>query len=125
MIWLAPMAGTSECSIYFDIRDIDVRQTGNGTEGMVRGIVGDGRSEFWGEISLGESRQVNILPFWEDEGKPASFDDAVDLFLLKTQLAESVAKVFSAIGRLTAGERLSYGGRQETVADPFAATVAA
>jgi|GEM_PF-2029290 len=105
MIWLSPMAGTHECSLYFDIRDIDIRRTGNGTEGMISGIVGDGCREFWGEVSLGEALQVNILPFWDGEEQPARFDEAVDLHLLKQQLAESVAKVFSEIGRLSAAQR--------------------
>jgi len=125
MIWLAPMAGTRECSVYFDIRDIDVHRTGNGTEGVVRGILGDGRNEFWGEVTLGESRQVEILPFWDEGEQSTPFDEAVDLMILKTQLADSVAKVFSAIGQLTTGERINPGGRQWSLALPFSATAAA
>ena len=106
MIWLAPMAGTQECSVYFDIRDIDVRRTGSATQGVVRGIVGDGCCECWGEVTLGESLRVDLLPYWDEEEKSGGFDEAVDLSLLKQQLAEAVAKVFSGIGRLTAGERL-------------------
>lgn len=109
MIWLSPMAGTRECSVYFDIRGIDLRRTGSATVGVVRGIVGDGCCEAWGEIVLGEALQVNILPFWDEDERQGDFDEAVDLPLLKQQLAEAVTKVFSGIGQLTAGERLVFG----------------
>ena len=110
MIWLSPMAGTEECSVYFDIRDIGVRRTGSTTEGVVSGIIGDGSCELWGEVTLGEKSQVNILPFWDEGEPPGSLDEAIDLASLKTQLAEAVARVFSGIGQLTAGERFSGGG---------------
>lgn len=90
MIWLSPMAGTAEGSIYFDIRDITVKRTGNGTVGTVCGLLGDGQRELWGEVSLGSSPQVHILPLWTDEGQIESFPASVDESLLKEQLLEVV-----------------------------------
>lgn len=109
MIWLAPIVGTLEGSVYFDIRDIDVRRTGSGTEGVVGGIVGDGCCEFWGEVSLGGSQQVNILPFCDEEECLLRFEESVDLYALKKQLAESVSKVFSRIGQPSTDDRLQQG----------------
>jgi len=114
MIWLSPMAGPEECSVYFDIRDIGMRRTGRNTEGLVSGIIGDGCSEFWGEVILGETPQVNILPFWEAGEPPGSFAEAIDLPALKAQLADAVAKIFSGIGQLTAGEQWSFGVANST-----------
>ena len=53
MIWLSPTSGTEECSIYFDIRDIDLQWRENVTSGVVRGLLGDGSRELWGEVFLG------------------------------------------------------------------------
>ncbi len=109
MIWLSATVGTQERSVYFDIRDIDVRRTGSFTEGIVRGVLGDGQREFWGEVSLGEAVQVSILPFWEEDEKPTCFDEGIDPQLLQEQLAESVVKVFHGIVQLTADGRLQHG----------------
>ncbi len=104
MIWLAPMSGTEEGSIYFDIRDIALQRTGNGTEGVVRGLLGDGRLELWGEVHLGSSPQVQVLPLWTDDGQVENFTVAVDEGLLKAQLLEAVQQVFATVGALSPTE---------------------
>jgi len=53
MIWLSPTSGIEECSIYFEIRDIDLKCRGDVTSGVVRGLLGDGSCELWGEVFLG------------------------------------------------------------------------
>ena len=100
MIWLSTLAGTQECSIYFDIRDIDLRRTGNATEGVIRGLLGDGRRELWGEVFLGDAPRVQILPEWNDGGEVEGFDAEIDESLLKQQLLATVQKVFSRVGTL-------------------------
>ncbi|HEY5673903.1 MAG TPA: hypothetical protein VIR78_09380 [Malonomonas sp.] len=104
MIWLSTLAGTQECSIYFEIRDIEVRRTGSGAQGVVRGLLGDGRRELWSEVFLGETPEVQILPEWSDAGEVEGFDAALDEALLKQQLLVSVQKIFSRIGRMASFE---------------------
>lgn len=98
MIWLSPMAGTEEGSVYFDIRDIALQQTDHGTDGLIRGLLGDGQREIWGEVQLGEKPQARILPLWTDEGQVESLSAAIDEELLKEQLLEAVQKLFATIG---------------------------
>ena len=101
MIWLSTMAGTQECSIYFDIRDIDLRHTGNATEGVIRGLLGDGRRELWGEVFLGAVSRVQILSEWSDAGEVEGFDEAIDESLLQQQLLAAVQAVFNRIASLS------------------------
>lgn len=101
MIWLAPMSGTEEGSIYFDIRDIALQQIGNGTHGVVSGLLGDGQLELWGEVHLGRSSYVQILPLWTDDGQVESFAVTVDEGLLKEQLLDAVEKVFVSVAALS------------------------
>ncbi len=97
MIWLSPMTGTKECSIYFDIRDIDLRRTGKTTEGVVRGLLGDGQRELWGEVCLSKNSHAQILPLWGDDGQIETFDDSVDESLLQSQLLAAVESLFARI----------------------------
>ncbi len=99
MIWLSPMTATGEGSVYFDIRDISLQPTGNGTDGLVRGLLGDGQREVWGEVQLGHQPQVRILPLWTDDGQVEELAPDIDEELLKKQLLEAVRKVFSTVGR--------------------------
>jgi len=101
MIWLSTLAGTQERSIYFDIRDIDLRRTGTATEGVIRGLLGDGRRELWGEVFLGTAPRVQILSEWSADGEVEGFDAEIDESLLKQQLLVSVQRVFSRIATLT------------------------
>lgn len=100
MIWLASMAGVEEGSVYFEIRDIALRRTGNGCTGVVAGLLGDGQRELWGEVHLSSSPQVQILPQWTDDGRVESFSLAVDEGLLKEQLLDAVQTLFAGIGTL-------------------------
>ena len=90
MIWLSPTSGTEECSIYFDIRDIDLQWRENMTSGVVRGLVGDGLQELWGEVFLGEKESAQILPVWIESGEIESFSAAVDESLLLEQMLAEV-----------------------------------
>jgi hypothetical protein len=101
MIWLSTLAGTQERSIYFDIRDIDLQRTGTATEGVIRGLLGDGHRELWGEVFLGAAPQVQILSEWSADGEVEGFDAEIDESLLKQQLLVSVQRVFSRIGDLS------------------------
>ena len=85
MIWLSPMTGTGESGVYFDIRDISLQPTGNGTDGLISGLVGDGHREIWGEVQPGKQPQVRILPLWTDEGQVEELAAEIDLELLKKQ----------------------------------------
>ncbi|MDB4470861.1 hypothetical protein N9063_01105 [Deltaproteobacteria bacterium] len=98
MIWLSPMTGTEEGSVYFDVRDITLQQTDNGTDGLIRGLLGDGQREIWGEVQLGKNPQVRILPLWTDDGQIESLSAAIDEELLKEQLLDAVQKLFAAVG---------------------------
>ncbi len=106
MIWLSTLAGTQERSIYFDIRDIDLRRTGNATEGVIRGLLGDGHRELWGEVFLGTVPRVQILSEWSADGEVEGFDAEIDESLLKQQLLAAVQSVFSRIGTLTSFDLL-------------------
>ncbi len=90
MIWLSPTSGTEECSIYFDIRDIDLKWHENTTSGVVRGLLGDGLRELWGEVFLGAEESAQILPVWTDSGEVESFSAAVDESLLLRQMLTEV-----------------------------------
>ena len=90
MIWLSPTSGTEECSIYFEIRDIDLRWRGNVTSGVVRGLLGDGSCELFGEVFLGDEESAKILPVWTDSGTVESFSAAVDESLLLEQMLAEV-----------------------------------
>ena len=96
MIWLTPMAGTEEGSVYFQIRDISLRQNGTESCGIIGGLLGDGCHEVWGEVEFGMKPQVRILPLLTDAGEVETLSAAVDEELLKAQLLESVQEVFAA-----------------------------
>ncbi|MEA3362654.1 MAG: hypothetical protein U9Q61_05225 [Thermodesulfobacteriota bacterium] len=90
MIWLSPASGTNECSIYFDIRDIDLQCSGVESTGVIRGLIGDGTCELWGEVFLGDKEFAQILPVWTEAGVIESFSDAVDQSLLLQQMLSEV-----------------------------------
>ncbi len=90
MIWLSPTSGTEECSIYFEIRDIDLKCRGDVTSGVVRGLLGDGSCELWGEVFLGHDESAQILPVWTESGEVESFSAAVDEPLLQQQMLSEV-----------------------------------
>lgn len=98
MIWLSPMVGTAEGSVYFDIRDISLQRNGNGSAGRIGGLLGDGQREIWAEIQLGTVPQVTILPVWTDEGQVESLSAAVDEEQLKQQLLGEVQQLFNTLG---------------------------
>lgn len=97
MIWLSPMTGTAEGSVYFEIRDIMASQQHNTGASLIRGLLGDGQREIWAEVQLGENPQVQILPLWSDAGQVESLSAEIDEELLKDQLLEAVQKVFVTI----------------------------
>ncbi len=98
MIWLSPMIGTEEGSVYFEIRDIVFQQTGNEREGLIRGLLGDGQCEVCTEVQLGKNPQVRIIPVWTDAGEVETLSVAVDEELLKEQLLEAVQRLFAIVG---------------------------
>jgi hypothetical protein len=102
MIWLSPMTGTEEGCVYFDIRDITIQHKGNGTEGLIRGLLGDGQRELWAEVELGVIPHARILPLWTDDGRVECLSTAIDEELLKEQLLEAVYKVFAGVGACSA-----------------------
>lgn len=93
MIWLSPTSGTNNCSIYFEIRDIDLQCHGDINSGVVRGLLGDGYCELWGEVFLGSVEYAQILPVWTESGEVESFSTAVDESLLQQQMLSEV-KIF-------------------------------
>ncbi|MCK5825682.1 MAG: hypothetical protein KAG93_01505 [Desulfuromusa sp.] len=97
MIWLSPTSGTEECSIYFEIRDIDLQWRGNVTSGVVRGLLGDGSCELFGEVFLGDEESAKILPVWTESGAVESFSAAVDESLLLEQLLAEVKTLLPGI----------------------------
>jgi len=94
MIWLSPASGTKECSIYFDIRDIDLQISAGRSAGVVRGLVGDGSCELWGEVFLGHREFAQILPVWTESGTIESFPDEVDEALLLQEMLSAVKNLF-------------------------------
>ena len=98
MIWLSPASGTKECSIYFDIRDIDLQFSEGRSTCVVRGLLGDGSNELWGEVSLGQEEFAKILPLWTEIGGIESFSDAVDEDLLQQEMLFSVKDLLHEIG---------------------------
>lgn len=108
MIWLSPAAGKQECSLYFDLRDIELRRTGQGLEGAARGLIGDGQCELWAEIEFGQTAKVQILPLWSEDGVVEGFDDSVDETLLAEQLLASLKELLAGLGQFSAPERLQH-----------------
>lgn len=100
MIWLSPASGTNECSIYFDIRDIDLQCSGVESTGVVRGLIGDGTCELWGEVFLGHEEFAQILPVWIETGVIESFPDAVDESLLLQQMLSAVKDMLQGVGSI-------------------------
>ena len=98
MIWLSPTSGTEECSIYFDIRDIDLKWRENTTSGVVRGLLGDGLRELWGEVFLGAEESAQILPVWTENGEVESFSSVVDESLLLEQMLAEVKTLLPRMG---------------------------
>lgn len=90
MIWLSPTTGTNNCSIYFEIRDIDLQCRGDVISGVVRGLLGDGYCELWGEVFLGSVEYAQILPVWTESGEVESFSAVVDESLLQQQMLSEI-----------------------------------
>lgn len=101
MIWLSPTTGTEEANVYFEIRDIALQPTGDGAAALIRGLLGDGQREIWGEVQLGRNAEVQLLPCWTDAGEVESLIAAVDEDLLKEQLLEAVQKLFATVNGWT------------------------
>ncbi len=102
MIWLTTQDGVQEHSCYFEIRAIDLQRTESGTQGCIRGLLGDGQSEVWGEVELGTRPQAQILPVWNEDGQIETLDEAIDEDQLKQQLVTAVQGLFARFGALTA-----------------------
>jgi len=100
MIWLSPASGTAECSIYFEIRDINLQCCGDVTSGVVRGLLGDGSRELWGEVFLGAAEPAQILPVWTETGEGESFSAAVAESLLLQQMLAEVKTLIPGIGNI-------------------------
>ncbi|WP_321370282.1 hypothetical protein [uncultured Desulfuromusa sp.] len=98
MIWLSPANGTKECSIYFDIRDIDLQYSEGQSIGVVRGLVGDGSCELWGEVFLGRREFAQILPLWTESGKIETFSEDVDESLLLQEMLSIVKNLQFMVG---------------------------
>jgi len=100
MIWLSPTSGTEECNIYFEIRDVDLRWHGHAISGAVRGLLGDGSRELWGEVFLGDEESAQILPVWTESGEIESFSAAVDESLLLEQMLAEVKTLLPGMGNI-------------------------
>jgi hypothetical protein len=100
MIWLSPANGTKECSIYFDIRDIDLQFSAGRSTGVVRGLVGNGSCELWGEVFLGQREFAQILPVWTESGTIESFSDEVDETLLLQEMLSAVKNLLLRVGSI-------------------------
>jgi hypothetical protein len=86
MIWLSSAQGTGERSIYFDIRNIDLVWHERRPCGSIRGVIGDGCSEIWGDIQLGQEDSAQLLPVWHDNGVVETLSADLDGELLAQQL---------------------------------------
>lgn len=116
MIWLSPESGIKECSIYFDIRDIDLQFTEGETTGLVCGLVGDGSCELWGEVFLGPREFAQILPVWTESGAIESFSAEVD----ETRLLQEMLAVVKNLP-LGAGSTKDYNSPFMQPSPKFAA----
>lgn len=105
MIWLSPTSGTEECSIYFEIRDIDLQWRENTVSGAVRGLLGDGSRELWGEVFLGSEESAQVLPVWTEGGDVETFSTAVDESLLLEQMLAEVKRLLPGMGNVRNGFR--------------------
>lgn len=105
MIWLSIPAENGQRSVYFDIREMDLRHKEGGTSGLVQGLIGDGRMECWAEVDLGEDHRVAILPFWDESGNCSEPDLVEQLPTLKEHLREAMTGLCGRIGDLTRESR--------------------
>ena len=108
MIWLSPTSGTEECSIYFEIRDIDLKCRGDVTSGVVRGVLGDGACELLGEVFLGRDESAQILPVWTENGEVESFSAAVDEPLLQQQMLSEVKMLLQKLDTIRDHNPIGY-----------------
>ncbi len=109
MIWLSSTTENTERTFYFDIRDVSLRRNGRQTEGLVRGLLGDGECELWAEAVLGQESRLQILPIWTEQGTVEGFTPQIDEADLKAQLLDALERIFSGFARLTLPEPCQYG----------------
>lgn len=88
MIWLSPSTGTEESSVYFDIRDVKLKYHGDWVSGEIRGLIGDGAAEIWGEVVFGAEETARLLPWWREDGEIESLAVDIDEALLLRRLLE-------------------------------------
>lgn len=86
MVWLSSNCGSSQYSLYFDIRDVDLKYQNGMISGVVSGLVGNGVCENWGEVFLGGNESAQILPYWDDSGEIEQLTDYLDEEVLLDQL---------------------------------------
>lgn len=92
MIWLSRENGIDENDLYLDVQSVSLSFKDHVLLGMVRGVIGDGVSENWCEMTLGPEESVQILPVWNEDGSIDSLVDAADEYLLSQQLLAEVRK---------------------------------
>ena len=100
MIWLSSPQGSSDRSIYFDIRHIDLAWQERRPSGSVRGVIGDGCSEIWGDIQLGQEDSAQLLPVWHENGEVETLAVDLDTELLAQQLVTATRNFLQEKGLL-------------------------
>ena len=90
MIWLSSANELEARSLYFDIRNIDLHSHGDSISRVVRGVLGDGAWEIWGEVHCGEQESVQLLPVWTDSGEVISVPEDIDDIELGKALQQAV-----------------------------------
>lgn len=111
MVSLSSVSGAGG-SLYFEIRQIELKGAGANASYCISGMVGDGCDEALIRVELGESAQVEIIPICSEDGTGGMLDERVGKGELTRLILEALAHIYfcveSASGRRTSARVTGY-----------------
>ena len=96
MVSLASVSGAGG-TLYLEIRRIELCGNQADTSYRINGIVGDGCSEVWIKVELGDSAVVEFVPIYDESETSGTLDERVGTAELKRLVLESLSQVYFCI----------------------------
>lgn len=93
MIWLSVDSTHNEINVYFDVRHVEFDVTKSTHTIVVRGLLGDGCCENWGEVTLGTEEKAQVLAVWDESGNIECLRSDIDETVLSEEMI-AAAKFF-------------------------------
>lgn len=125
MIWLSAMHGQSDVSYYFSPQSFELSCSEGVSQGIIKGVFGDGAEEVLTEISLGAQEYVKFLPLWSEFDGIASFPQSGEERILGSLLLDEIKQRIDIDNILASGqqckEKLSVAPQEPTPAWAMAA----